>query len=298
MSSFILLRFSVPFTRLHVKDRIQHVAGPHVCGGARLPAVFAGDLVSLFIWWELTAITSVFLIWARHTEKAFHAGMRYLLIQVGSGVLLLSGVLLKVQQGDGTWFGHLGPIDDIGTLLIFVAVGIKCAFPFLHNWLQDAYPRGLRSQVLSFSSVFTTKLAIYVLARGFAGTHVLIYIGVTMTLFPIFFAVIENDLRRVLAYSLNNQLGFMVVGIGIGTELALNGTVAMPSATFCIRVYCSCRWVLSCIATGTIKASELGGLYKSMPIYGGLLHHRRGFDFCVSLVQWFRQQIVDPKFRG
>ena len=47
-----------------------------------------------------------------------------------------------------------------------------------------------------------------------------------MTLFLIFFAVIENDLRRVLAYSLNNQLGFMVVGIGIGTALSLNGTVA------------------------------------------------------------------------
>ncbi|NIN38482.1 MAG: Na(+)/H(+) antiporter subunit D, partial [Gammaproteobacteria bacterium] len=112
-----------------------------------------------------------------------------------------------------------------GGLLIFLAFGMKCAFPLLHNWLQDAYPEATETGTV-FLSAFTTKLAVYALARGFAGTEALIWIGATMTAFPIFYAVIENDLRRVLAYSLNNQLGFMVVGIGIGTELALNGTAA------------------------------------------------------------------------
>ena len=83
-------------------------------------------------------------------------------------------------------------------------------------------------------SAFTTKMAVYTLARGYAGTEVLVYIGAVMTLFPIFFAEIENDLRRVLAYSLNNQLGFMVVGVGIGTPLALNGTAAHA---FCHILY-------------------------------------------------------------
>ncbi|MDH5674757.1 MAG: proton-conducting transporter membrane subunit [Myxococcales bacterium] len=113
--------------------------------------------------------------------------------------------------------GLTGP----GPLLILQAFGIKAAFPLLHNWLQDAYPD---ATVTAFLSAFTTKLAIDALARGFAGTEILIYIGATMTVFPIFFAVIENGLRRVLAYSLNNQFGFIVVGIG--TELSVNGIAA------------------------------------------------------------------------
>ena len=115
-------------------------------------------------------------------------------------------------------------------------------------------------------SAFTTKLAIYALARGFGGVELLIPIGVVMTLFPIFFAVIENDLRKVLAYSLNNQLGYMVVGVGIGTELALNGTASHAFAHILYKglLFMSMGAVLHRV--GTIKASELGGLYKSMPI--------------------------------
>ena len=114
-------------------------------------------------------------------------------------------------------------------------------------------------------SSFTTKLAIYALARGFAGTDLLILIGCLMTAFPVFFAVIENDMRRVLAYSLNNQLGFMVVAIGIGTELAINGAVAHAFAHIIYKglLFMSMGAVL--YRVGTVKASELGGLYKSMP---------------------------------
>ena len=130
----------------------------------------------------------------------------------------------KGHRNGSIAFNHLGT-GTLGTNLIFVAFGIKCAFPFLHNWLQDSYPEATVTGTV-FLSAFTTKLAVYALARGYAGTDILIPIGAAMTAFPIFYAVIENDLRRVLAYSLNNQLGFMVVGIGIGTELALNGTAA------------------------------------------------------------------------
>jgi len=115
-------------------------------------------------------------------------------------------------------------------------------------------------------SAFTTKMAGYALARGYAGTEILIYIGAVMTLFPIFFAEIENDLRRVLAYSLNNQLGFMVVGVGVGTELALNGTAAHA---FCHILYKALLFMsvgAVMYRTGTSKASELGGLYKTMPV--------------------------------
>jgi len=247
---------------LHEQDAVQQVTGL-IYAGAAIGAVYAGDLLTLFIFWELTAISSVFLIWASGTERAYHAGMRYLIIQIGSGVLLMAGALVHYANTGSLTFDELG-LNSLGSTLIFLAFGIKCAFPLLHNWLEDAYPEATVGGTVMLSA-FTTKLAVYALARGFPGTEILIYIGVTMTAFPIFYAVIENDLRRVLAYSLNNQLGFMVTGVGIGTPLALNGTAAHA---FCHIIYKALLFMsMGAVLhrTGTIKGSELGGLYKSMP---------------------------------
>ncbi len=247
---------------LHVRDTLQQVSGL-VYAGAAVGAVFAGDLVTLFIFWELTAISSVFLIWASRNGRAFHAGMRYLTIQVGSGVLLLAGLVLQYRESGSIAFEHM-ELNGLATWLIFLGFGIKAAFPLLHNWLQDAYPEATVTGTVILSA-FTTKLAIYTLARGFAGTEILIYIGAVMTAFPVFFAVIENDLRRVLAYSLNNQLGFMIVGIGIGTELAINGAVshAFVHILYKALLFMSMGAILHRV--GTCQASKLGGLYKSMP---------------------------------
>jgi len=178
--------------------------------------------------------------------------------------LLLAGAVARAYETGSIAFDYIG-LGGTGATLIFLAFGIKCAFPFLHNWLQDSYPEATVTGAV-FLSAFTTKLAVYALARGFPGTELLIWIGAAMTLFPIFYAVIENDLRRVLAYSLNNQLGFMVVGIGIGTEMALNGTAAHAFAHIIYKglLFMSMGAVLH--RTGTIKGSELGGLYKSMPL--------------------------------
>jgi len=246
----------------HQRDRLQ-AAAALIYAGAAIAAVFAGDLLTLFVWWELTAISSVFLVWASRTEAALKAGQRYLIIQVTSGLLLLAGAILIYSESGSLAFGHIG-IESPGGWLIFFSFGIKAAFPLLHGWMKDAYPEATVTGTV-FLSGFTTKLAIYALARGYAGTDILIPIGVTMTAFPIFFAVIENDLRRVLSYSLNNQLGFMVVGIGVGTELALNGTVAHVFAHVIYKALLFMAMGAVLFRTGTIKASELGGLYKSMP---------------------------------
>ena len=189
--------------------------------------------------------------------------MRYLIIQVGSGVLLLGGAIVLLNDTGSIVFGKM-ELTGLGPVLIFLAFGIKAAFPLMHNWLQDAYPQATVTGTV-FLSGFTTKLAIYALARGFPGTEMLVWIGATMTAFPIFYAVIENDLRRVLAYSLNNQLGFMIVGIGIGTELSINGTAAHAFSHILYKalLFMSMGAVLH--RTGTIKGSELGGLYKTMP---------------------------------
>ena len=134
---------------LHVEDTKQHIAAMMYAGGA-IAACCAGDLMTLFVFWELTAIASVFLIWASGGEGAFRAGMRYLLIQVGSGVLLLSGAIIHYTETKSLAFDHFlglmpgetASITDygMGAWLIFAAFAIKCAFPLLHNWLQDSYP--------------------------------------------------------------------------------------------------------------------------------------------------------------
>ena len=247
---------------LHVRDTVQQVAGMLYAGSA-LGAVFAGDLLTLFVFWELLAFSSVFLIWATRTRRAYVAGMRYLVIQALSGVILLAGALFYYRDSGTLVFEQIG-LDGIHGWLIFIALGIKCAFPMLHNWLTDAYPEATPTGTV-FLSAFTTKVAVYLLARAYPGTELLVYIGVVMACFSIFYAVIANDLRRVLTYSMINQIGFMVCGIGIGTALAINGAVAHAFNDIIFKglLFMSMGAVLH--MSGRINGSDLGGLYKTMP---------------------------------
>ncbi len=251
------------------KDRAQNFA-TLAYPAAALGGVLAGDFITLFIWWEMAAITSVFLVWAPGTRATYVSGMRYLAIQVLSGVLLLAGVVLFYRETGSFAFDAIGLRDGDGAiklaaLVIFLAFGIKSAFPLLHNWVQDAYPKSTISGTIILS-VFTTKLAVYALARGFAGTPELIYIGAVMTIFPIFFALIENDLRKVLTYSINNQVGFMIVGIGIGTAASLNGAVGYAFSNIIFESLLFMAVGAAMFRTGTSKATELGGLYRTMPL--------------------------------
>ncbi len=264
---FHLAAFIASLFALHLepeeKAGLQHTSALLYAGSA-IGAIFARDLISLFIFWELLALTSVFLVWARDDERAYGSGIRYLVIHVLSGVLFLSGALLRAYETGSIAFEEIGLDGSLSAWVILVAFGIKAGFPLAHNWLTDAYPRSTPTGAV-FLSAFTTKVAVYALARGYAGTEALVYIGATMTAFPIFYAVIENDLRRVLGYSMVNQIGFMVTGIGLGTALALNGAVAhaFNDVIFKGLLFMSMGAVLR--QTGRINGSELGGLYKSMP---------------------------------
>ena len=247
----------------HEKNWNQHVAIMSYSGAA-IAAVHAGDLFTLFVWWEATAFTSVFLILASNTQRSYKSAFRYILIQVGSGMFLLAGAILLMSETGNAEFKNFD-INSLYGQLIFIAFGIKAAFPLLNGWLQDSYPEASEIGTVALST-FTTKLAIFCFAKSFAGTEILIIIGAIMTFYPIFFAVIENDLRRVLTYSLNNQLGFMIVAIGIGTELAVNGAVAHAFAHILYKGLLFMGMGAVLYRVGTCKASELGGLFKFMPI--------------------------------
>lgn len=247
---------------MHLRDSLQQTV-VLIYAATAVGGSLAGDLLTLFVFWELAGLSSAFLIWSRRTERSYRAGMRYVVAQIVSGLLMLGGIVLRVQAGEGLEFSYLG-LDGPGSALILAAIGLKCAFPILHAWLTDTYPQATVVGAVALSA-FTTKLAVYTLARGFPGTELLIWVGAIMTVFPIFFAVIENDLRRVLAYSMVNQLGFMVVGVGIGGSLGVNGATAHAVADMVFKglLFMSMGAVL--LRTGTTKGSELGGLYKSMP---------------------------------
>ena len=247
----------------HEKHWKQHISIMSYSGAA-IAAVHAGDLFTLFIWWEATAFTSVFLILAGNTYRSYKSAFRYILIQVTSGMFLLAGAIVLLIN-DGSALLTKFDINSLYGQLIFIAFGIKAAFPLLNGWLQDSYPEASEIGTVALST-FTTKLAIFCFAKCFAGTELLIVIGAIMTFYPIFFAVIENDLRRVLTYSLNNQLGFMIVAIGIGTELAINGAVAHAFAHILYKGLLFMGMGAVLYRVGTCKASELGGLFKYMPI--------------------------------
>jgi multicomponent Na+:H+ antiporter subunit D len=261
---FHVISFITVIYILNFNSNVEYTAG-FLYSGSALGAVFSGDLISFFFFWEALTVSSMFLILARKTRKSLQATFRYTMIHAIGGLILLAGIIIYSHENGGSFqFGHIG-LTGVGSYLIFIGFGINCAWPLLHSWLVDAYPEATIGGVV-FLSAFTTKTAVYALARAFPGEEPLIWLGAGMAAFPIFFAVIENDLRRVLAYSLINQVGFMVVGIGIGTELAINGAVAHAFNDILFKglLFMSVGAVM--YRTGKVNATDLGGLYRCMPI--------------------------------
>ena len=261
---FILITFIATLYALHVKDDMQHTAAL-IYAGSALGVTFVGDFFSLFVFWEMLAAASTFLIWSRKTEASLRAGFRYILVHIFGGLCLLSGIVLYVHNTGSIEFAHIGLEGGLSSYLILIGFALNAAVPPLHPWLVDAYPEATVTGAV-YLSAFTTKSAVYILARTFAGAEILIWFGAFMTVIPIFYAVLENDIRRVLAYSLINQVGFMVTGVGIGTPLSINGTV---SHAFCHILYKALLFMSTGSVlhmTGKIRCTDLGGLYKTMPL--------------------------------
>lgn len=260
---FTIITFIGVLFALKVEDDLQHVSAL-VYAGSAIGVTFAGDFFSLYIFWELMAIASTFLILARRTKASQLAAFRYVLVHIFGGLCLLAGIIMYIQDKGTIEFSYIG-LEGMASWFIFIGIALNAAIPPLHPWLQDAYPEATVTGAV-FMSALTTKSAVYLMARTFPGTELLIYVGALMTAIPIFYAVLENDIRRVLAYSLINQVGFMMCGIGIGTELAINGTV---SHAFCHILYKALLFMSTgsvLYMTGKIRCTDLGGLYKTMPL--------------------------------
>ncbi len=249
---------------LHVKNVWQQVAAWFYVAGS-LGAIYCGDYLVLFLFWEMMAFASTFLIWFNKEEGALNAGYRYLLVHTFGGVLLLLGFVLRYQtvgNMDFVQFSQEG--TQLYTWLIMAGLMLNAAVPPLHSWLPDAYSKASVVGAV-FMCAFTTKTAVYTLARAFAGFEVLIILGVVMAIWGIVYAMMENDIRRLLAWEIVSQVGYMVTGVGIGTALAINGTCAHAFAHILYKglLFMAAGAVVQ--STGKSKLTELGGLYHKMP---------------------------------
>jgi len=260
---FALMAFAGALYALRQARLLEQVAAQAYAGGA-IGVTFAGDLVTLFVFWELMAIGSTLVIWAANTPQAYRASMRYLLVHLFGGVVLMAGIAGHYVDSGSVAFVAMQP-DSLAHWLILVGFLVNTGAPPLSAWIPDAYPEASPSGAV-FLSAFTTKTAVFALLVGFPGATVLVWIGLWMIFYGIIYALLENDMRRILAYSIVNQVGFMVCGIGIGTAMALNGAAAHAFAHIIYKALLLMSAGSVLLMTGRRKCNELGGLFQSMPL--------------------------------
>lgn len=261
-TAFSLMAFAGGLFALN-QSRVVELAAAFCYAGSAIGVVFAGDLLTVFIFWELMAVASTLVVWSAG-PPARGAGLRYAAIHLLGGVLLMAGIAGEIATTGSLSFGRMA-LDTLPRWLILAGFLINAGAPPLSAWLPDAYPESSWSGMV-FLSAFTTKTAVYVLLRGFPGTELLIYIGLFMVFYGIVYAILENDMRRILAYSIVNQVGFMVTGIGIGTEMALNGAAAHAFTHIIYKALLLMSAGSVLYMTGKRKCTDLGGLFRTMPL--------------------------------
>ena len=246
------------------RTRVVELVAAFVYAGSAIGAAFAGDLLSLFVFWETMAIASTLVVWSAFSDGSYQASMRYLMVHLLGGVVLLVGIVGHVSETGSLAFTAM-QIDGLAEWFILGGFLLNAGAPVLSAWLPDAYPEASPSGMV-FLSAFTTKTAVYALLRGFPGVELLVFAGLFMMFYGIVYALLENDMRRILAYSIVNQVGFMVCGIGIGTEMALNGSAAHAFTHIIYKALLLMAAGSVLYMTGKRKCTDLGGLFQSMPV--------------------------------
>jgi len=245
------------------QEKTLELAAAFIYAGSAIGVAFAGDLITLFVFWEIMALASTMVIWSAG-KAAYGASMRYVSIHLLGGVILMAGVAGEIAATGSVDFAPMLP-DTAARWMILIGFLINAGAPPLSAWLPDAYPASSWSGMV-FLSAFTTKTAVLVLLRGFPGAEILVFVGLYMIFYGIVYAILENDMRRILAYSIVNQVGFMVAGIGIGTAMALNGAAAHAFTHIIYKALLLMSAGSVVYMTGKHKCTDLGGLFRTMPL--------------------------------
>jgi len=248
----------------HRQASVTELTAAFIYAGSAIGVTFAGDLITVFVFWEVMALGSTVVVWSAGTQSAYRAGLRYLLVHLLGGVVLMIGIVAHVLETGSLEFTAMQP-DSFGNWLILIGFLVNAGAPPLSAWIADAYPEASPSGTV-FLSAFTTKTAVFALLVGFPGADILVPIGLYMVFYGIIYALLENDMRRILAYSIVNQVGFMVAAIGIGTSMALNGAAAHAFAHIIYKALLLMSAGSVLLMTGKRKCTDLGGLFQSMPV--------------------------------
>ena len=259
---FVIIGFLAILYSLHIKHDGQYIAA-FLYVGSSLGVVFAGDYFSLFIFWEIMAVTSVFLIWFQKDKESLDAGFRYILMHIFGGCSLLAGIIIHTVSKGSIGVSYLEP--GLAYWLILIGFGLNTAFIPIHTWLPDGYPESTVTGGV-FLSVFTTKTGVYVLARCFPGTEFVAYMGGIMAIYGVVFALLQNDARRLLAYHIVSQVGYMVAGVGVGTALGVNGAIAHVFNHILYKALLFMCMGSVIYMTGKRRLTEMGGLARFMPV--------------------------------
>ncbi|MET0156075.1 MAG: proton-conducting transporter membrane subunit [Rickettsiales bacterium] len=266
------------------RAQTREISAAYIYAGGALGVTFSRDLSHLFIFWETMAIASTLLIYFGGTERSSGAAKRYAYLHVLGGALLMAGIAAYAARtgNDAVAAFDASPLkeawktgayaDAIPYFLMLAGIGVCLAAPPFSAWLPDAYPAASPFGAV-FLSAFTTKTAVFATLTLFAGFTPLIVVGMVMIFYGVVYAMLENDMRRILSYSVVNQVGFMVVGAGIGTKYALLGAAAHA---FCHIIYKALLFMSAgsvLYATGESRCSRLGGLHRAMPVacIGGIV---------------------------
>jgi len=260
---FTLMAFAGSLYALKQK-RIVELVAANVYAGSAIGVALAGDLITVFVFWEIMAVASTVVIWSAGTDASYRASMRYVLVHLFGGVILMSGIIWHVGETGSVDFQAM-VADGPARWLILIGFLLNAGAPPFSAWLPDAYPEASFSGTV-FLSAFTTKTAVYVLLRGFPGEEILIFVGLYMVFYGIIYALLENDMRRILTYSIVNQVGFMITGIGIGTEMALNGAAAHAFTHIIYKALLLMSAGSVLLMTEKRKCTDLGGLFRTMPL--------------------------------
>jgi multicomponent Na+:H+ antiporter subunit A len=270
----------------------SYLAGHHHLGrfymylltfmAAMLGLVLADNVITLFVFWELTSLSSYLLIGFEHQgAEARAAALQALLVTSMGGLALLAGLLLLGQAGGSLELSRLVQRGDIVRshtlyvpillLILLGAVTKSAQFPF-HFWLPEAMaaPTPVSAYLHSATMV---KAGVYLLARltpVLGGTDAWLYmvtaVGALTMLVGGFLALCQTDLKRMLAYSTVSALGTLVLLLGLGTSAAITAAMVFLLAH---ALYKGALFMVAGAVdheAGTRDVEHLGGLRRAMPV--------------------------------
>jgi multicomponent Na+:H+ antiporter subunit D len=253
--------FSFTSNRRHEKSAaFLYIASGFVC-------LNASTFGQFFFGLEALTFSALPIIISSSSAKTSSAALHYCLMHLAAGGFFLAGIILRYCNGESLALTTSLSLSDnsLSSWLIFLGLGVNCAWPLLHSWLLAAYQQTSPSGILLLSAV-TTKVALFGIWQMFPGEPLLIPIGLSMAVFPLIYMMVENDLRRIFCYSIINQLGYMVVAIGIGSHLALNGALGFLIADVLYKALLLMGLGVFTHQLGIHSVSELKGLARLSPV--------------------------------